>query len=161
MRKTTTAIMLAAALSLTATAKTSNEVIRDIRSNNKTVTIRFNRLTAMLLPGMRDGIWTKAMRHVRSGTIVTTEDGGEAARLSFAECVARLDTAVYRPLARVNDENGETMQLIGRMKNDCIRELLIVVTGCDDCTLIQLKGKLTRRDIQKMMTDKTDNITNK
>ena len=59
MRKTMTAIMLAAALSLTATAKTSNEVIRDIRSNNKTVTIRFNRLTAMLLPGMRDGIWTR------------------------------------------------------------------------------------------------------
>lgn len=161
MRKTMTAIMLAAALSLTATAKTSNEVIRDIRSNNKTVTIRFNRPTAMLLPGMRDGIWTKAMRHVRSGTIVTTEDGGEAARQSFAECVARLDNAVYRPLARVNDEDGETMQLIGRMKNDCIRELLIVVTGCDDCTLIRLKGKLTRRDIQRMMTDKTDNITNK
>ena len=98
MRKTMTAIMLAAALSLTATAKTSNEVIRDIRSNNKTVTIRFNRLTAMLLPGMRDGIWTKAMRHVRSGTIVTTEDGGEAARQSFAECVARLDTPFTAPL---------------------------------------------------------------
>lgn len=108
--------MFTAALCLTGTAKTSNEVIRDIRANNKALTIRFNKLMMALLPDLNDEAFGEAMGHISSGTIVTVEDGGEKARRSFMESVSELDTCKYQPFVSVNDEDGETVQIFGRMK---------------------------------------------
>ncbi len=145
--------MLAATLSLAAAAKTSNEVIRDIRADGKAFTVRLNRLTMALLPGLADGALKGAMHHIRSGTIVTIDGGGEASKRKFLECVAQLDTCVYLPLARVCDEDG-TVQLFGRMKNGSIRELLVAVADGDDCTLVRLKGRLTQEDVQRILGNK-------
>ena len=134
--------MFTAALCLAGTAKTSNEVIRDIRTNNKALTIRFNKLMMALLPDLKDE---------SSGTIVTVEDGGEKARRSFLESVSELDTCKYQPFVSVNDEDGETVQIFGRMKKGYIREVLVVVASDDDCTLIRLKGKLTQEDIREII----------
>lgn len=153
MKRTFTLIMLAATLSLAAAAKTSNEVIRDIRADGKAFTVRLNRLTMALLPGLADGALKGAMHHIRSGTIVTIDGGGEASKRKFLECVAQLDTCVYLPLARVCDEDG-TVQLFGRMKNGSIRELLVAVADGDDCTLVRLKGRLTQEDVQRILGNK-------
>ena len=144
--------MLAATLCLAAAAKTSNEVIRDIRTDDKAFTVRLNWLTKTLLPGLADGALKGAMHHIRSGTIVTIDDG-EASKRKFLECVAQLDTCVYLPLARVCDEE-ETVQLFGRMKNGSIRELLVAVADGDDCTLVRLKGRFTKEDVQRMLGNK-------
>ena len=142
--------MFTAALCLADTAKTSNEVIRDIRTNNKALTIRFNKLMMALLPDLKDE-FGEAMGHISSGTIVTVEDGGEKARRSFMESVSELDTCKYQPFVSVNDEDGETVQIFGRMKKGYIREVLVVVASDDDCALIRLKGKLTQEDIREII----------
>lgn len=153
MKRTFALAMLAATLCLTAAAKTSNEVIRDIRTDDKAFTVRLNWLTKTLLPGLADGALKGAMHHIRSGTIVTIDDGGEASKRKFLECVAQLDTCVYLPLARVCDEE-ETVQLFGRMKNGSIRELLVAVADDADCTLVRLKGRFTKEDVQRMLGNK-------
>ena len=151
MKRIFALIVFAAVLCTMGTAKTSNEVIREIRTNNKAFTIRFNKLIMALLPGLKDGAFSEAMGHIRSGTIVTVEDGGEKAKRSFMKSVSELDTCVYQPLVIVNDEDGETVRIFGRMKKESIREVLLVVTSDEDCTLIRLKGKLTKKDIRKMI----------
>ena len=151
MKRIFALIMFAAAFCITGTAKTSNEVIRDIRTNNKALTIRFNKLMMALLPDLKDEAFGEAMGHISSGTIVTVEDGGEKARRSFLESVSELDTCKYQPFVSVNDEDGETVQIFGRMKKGYIREVLVVVASDDDCTLIRLKGKLTQEDIRKIV----------
>ena len=60
--------MFTAALCLAGTAKTSNEVIRDIRTNNKALTIRFNKLMMALLPDLKDeGYGAHKQRHNSDG----------------------------------------------------------------------------------------------
>ena len=36
------------------------------------------------------------------------------------------------------------VHILAKSKNDVIRELLIVCTGNGDCTLVQLKGKVSK-----------------
>ena len=155
MKRTFALIMLAATLCLAAAAKTSNEVIRDIRADDKAFTVRLNWLTTTLLSGFADGALKGAMHHIRSGTIVTIDDGREASKRKFLECVAQLDTCVYLPLARICDEDG-AVQLFGRMKNGSIRELLVAVADDADCTLVRLKGRFTKEDVQRMLGNKTE-----
>ena len=50
----------------------------------------------------------------------------------------------YETLVQVNDE-GEKVRILAKSKNDVIRELLIVCTGNGDCTLVQLKGKVSKK----------------
>lgn len=140
-----------------AAAKTSNEVIRDIRANNKAFTIRLNRLAIALLPGLRDGIWKSAASNIHSGTIVMVDGGDEDTKKKFLKSVSQLDTCTYQSLVSVNDADGEAVQMFGRMKNENIRELLIVVASDGDCTLIRLKGKITKAGIKNLIGIKNRN----
>jgi hypothetical protein len=56
----------------------------------------------------------------------------------------------YQELIRINDE-GEKVHILAKSKNDVIRELLIVCTGNGDCTLVQLKGKVSKEKIAKLL----------
>ena len=56
----------------------------------------------------------------------------------------------YETLVQVNDE-GEKVHILAKSKNDVIRELLIVCTGNGDCTLVQLKGKVSKEKIAKLL----------
>ena len=56
----------------------------------------------------------------------------------------------YETLVQVNDE-GEKVRILAKSKNDVIRELLIVCTGNGDCTLVQLKGKVSKSKIAKLL----------
>jgi hypothetical protein len=39
------------------------------------------------------------------------------------------------------------------VKNDVVRELLILQAGDDDCALVLMKGKIKRDDIQAVIED--------
>lgn len=42
-----------------------------------------------------------------------------------------------------------------KIKKEVIRELLLVCTGNEDCTLIQINGKFTKDDIDKLVNQET------
>ena len=50
-------------------------------------------------------------------------------------------------------EDGEMYKLLAKMNNEVIRELIILITGKDDCGLTLLKGEIKKEDINVMMTD--------
>ena len=68
--------------------------------------------------------------------------------LDLEACSQRIKD--YETLVHVNDE-GEKVHILAKSKNDVIRELLIVCTGNGDCTLVQLKGKVSKEKIAKLL----------
>ncbi len=149
MKKVLTFI-ISTALCLSVSAKTSNEVMRDIRHNNKTITIRFNKLTLAMIPDLHDDLWRPALRHIHSGTIIVIECEDGNAGKSIQKSICELDPDTYQTLTSVTDDD-ETVQLIGKIRNDTVKELLIVVTDGGDATLIRLKGNFTKSDIQNII----------
>ena len=54
-------------------------------------------------------------------------------------------------------EGGEMYKLIAKKNNETIRELIILITGKDDCGLTLMKGKIKEKDINGIIGN--DNIT--
>lgn len=72
----------------------------------------------------------------------------------FSKKVKRLSLKGYDELMRVNDE-GEKVRVLMKAKKETIRELLFVCTGKEDCTLVQINGKFTKEDIDKLVNQET------
>lgn len=66
----------------------------------------------------------------------------------------KLNLKGYDELMRVNDE-GEKVRVLMKTKKEAIRELLFVCTGKEDCTLVQINGKFTKDDINKLVNQET------
>ena len=64
----------------------------------------------------------------------------------------------FRPsslsLIHIYDE-GETVRVLMKTKKETIRELLFVCTGKEDCTRVQINGKFTKDDINKLVNQET------
>ena len=75
-------------------------------------------------------------------------------KVLFSKKVNRLSLKGYDELMRVNDE-GEKVRVLMKTKKETIRELLFVCTGKEDCTLVQINGKFTKEDIDKLVNQET------
>lgn len=54
-----------------------------------------------------------------------------------------------------SDDEGEKVRVLMKTKKETIRELLFVCTGKEDCTLVQINGKFTKEDIDKLVNQET------
>ena len=52
-------------------------------------------------------------------------------------------------------DEGEKVRVLMKAKKETIRELLFVCTGKEDCTLVQINGKFTKEDIDKLVNQET------
>ena len=52
-------------------------------------------------------------------------------------------------------EDGEMYKLIAKKNNETIRELIILITGKDDCGLTPMKGKIKKEDIAQLVNEQT------
>ena len=52
-------------------------------------------------------------------------------------------------------EDGEMYKLIAKKNNETIRELIILITGKDDCGLTLMKGKIKKEDIAQLVNEQT------
>ena len=48
-------------------------------------------------------------------------------------------------------EDGEMYKLLAKKNNEVIRELIILITGKDDCALTLMKGKIKKENINGMI----------
>ena len=92
----------------------------------------------------------KIIRKIKSIKVLDLESCTASVKERFNKKVNKLNLKGYDELMRVNDE-GEKVRVLMKTKKETIRELLFVCTGKEDCTLVQINGKFTKDDIDKLV----------
>ena len=91
---------------------------------------------------------------ISSLRILDLEDCPTTVKERFSEQVNKLHLEGYEPMIQVN-EDGEKVRIFALPYKDSIKELLLVCSGKDDCTLIQMKGKIKKEDIAQLVNEQT------
>ena len=94
------------------------------------------------------------IRKIKSIKVLDLESCTASVKERFNKKVNKLNLKGYDELMRVNDE-GEKVRVLMKTKKETIRELLFVCTGKEDCTLVQINGKFTKDDINKLVNQET------
>lgn len=94
----------------------------------------------------------RLIKGVNSVKTLDMEDCSSEVKESFLKDVNKLNLSGYETLVQTK-EKGETVKLIAKMDKEAIRELIILITGNEECGLTLLEGKLMKEDINMIMTE--------
>lgn len=94
------------------------------------------------------------LHKVKSLKVLDMDDCSTKVKERFNGRISKLNHRGYEELIRVND-GGEKVRILMKIKKDAIRELLIICSGNDDCTLVQINGKFTKDDIDGLVAMET------
>ncbi len=92
------------------------------------------------------------IKGIKSVKVLDMEDCTQKVKAEFLKEVQKLKLNGYETLVQTK-EDGEEVQLIAKMDEENINDLIILITGKDDCGLTLMKGKIKKEDINVMMTD--------
>ncbi len=107
----------------------------------------------MFLKNTPEARIAKKMKSIR---ILDMEQCPEEVRHRFNQRVNTLHQKGYEMMIRIN-EDGEQMRIYARIEKECARELLIACSEDDECTLVQITGKLSKEDIKRLIDDQLKN----
>ena len=96
------------------------------------------------------------IKGIKSVKVLDMEDCTQEVKAEFLQEAKKLKLSGYETLLQTK-EDGEEVQLIAKMDEENINDLIILITGKDECGLTLMKGKIKKEDINVMMTD--DKIT--
>ena len=92
------------------------------------------------------------IKGIKSVKVLDMEDCTQEVKAEFLQEVQKLNLNGYETLVQTK-EDGEEVQLIAKMDEENINDLIILITGKDECGLTLMKGKIKKEDINVMMTD--------
>ena len=92
------------------------------------------------------------IKGVKSVKVLDMEDCTQEVKAEFLQEAKKLKLSGYETLLQTK-EDGEEVQLIAKMDEENINDLIILITGKDDCGLTLMKGKIKKEDINVMMND--------
>ena len=116
--------------------------------NIPTLVVKFMR-TFMKSNNDRSYHFTKGINSIK---VLDMEDCTQKVKAEFLQEANKLNLNGYETLVQTK-EDGEEVKLVAKMDEEDISELIILITGKDDCGLTLLKGKIKKEDINVMMTD--------
>ena len=93
---------------------------------------------------------------IRSAKILDLDECSPDVKQRFSRQFEALSNNGYETLMQMN-EDGERIHIQMRMKKEVIRELLIAIIEDDECSLIQVNGKIRKQDIAQLINDQTTN----
>ena len=92
------------------------------------------------------------IKGIKSVKVLDMEDCTQEVKAEFLQEVQKLNLNGYETLVQTK-EDGEEVQLIAKMDEENINDLIILITGKDECGLTLMKGKIKKEDINVMMND--------
>ena len=92
------------------------------------------------------------IKGVKSVKVLDMEDCTQEVKAEFLQEAKKLKLSGYETLLKTK-EDGEEVQLIAKMDEENINDLIILITGKDECGLTLMKGKIKKEDINVMMND--------
>lgn len=112
----------------------------------------FLRSLEMLFGKRVEGI--DILRKVKSLKVLDMDNCSAKIKEHFNRRISKLNHRRYEELIHVNDEGGK-VRILMKAKKDTICEFLIICSGNDNCTLIQINGKFIKEDIDGLVAMKT------
>lgn len=94
----------------------------------------------------------KLARKFNSMRMLCLEECSDKVKERFGRKLNISNKEGYESLLQMNDD-GEKINILMKGKDRQIRELLIVCSGDDDCMLMQLKGKVNKEDLLRLLAE--------
>ena len=94
------------------------------------------------------------IKGIKSVKVLDMEDCTQEVKAEFLQEVQKLNLNGYETLLQTK-EDGEEVQLIAKMDEENINDLIILITGKDDCGLTLMKGKIKKEDIAQLVNEQT------
>lgn len=145
---------LVAMFSLAAFCGTPDEIFEKFRSLPKAEYVHVPKLllkmgTAYVKSEGNDAAARIASK-LTSVRVLDLEDCSKRVKADFAKDISGLKLTGYESLLKANGD-GERVEVLIRQQGNVIHEMLIVNSGDDDCQLVQLKGKISQKDIDQLV----------
>lgn len=154
------AFIVMAAFCLTGTAKTADEVIKEIEKATGAQVIRFNQeMIAMQMGEKKTGIKDvdEMLKLIDNGSVLIIDNTDKAKTDIFNSKTEELDDTFYESIATVFD-NDDRVKVLGHMEGETIKEIVVAVTDGEDCVMVHLTGSIPKDKIGQLINDKTINF---
>ena len=92
------------------------------------------------------------IKGIKSVKVLDMEDCTQEVKAEFLQEAKKLKLNEYETLVQTK-EDGEEVQIIAKIDRENINDLIILITGKEDCGLTFMKGKIKKEDINVIMTD--------
>lgn len=103
---------------------------------------------------------SQIIKKVKSIKVLNMEKCNEESKERFKKKTSALTQNGYETLLKVNDE-GENVSVLSKIQKEKIKEVLIIVTDENECSLIQIKANLQMEDINRLINNDMKKLTNK
>ena len=154
MKKTIISLLIMF-VSASAIAQTPDELFMQYKGKKNAEYVHLGRLLFTLVKPLvnhhaDDPSARKVMRCIKSMRVLNLEECSQKVRQQFTQSAKGLTTKGYEPIVSSNSDGERTLILV-RQKKNSIRELLILNTSDEDCTLVQLKGKINPDNVSDII----------
>ena len=146
MDKIFTTLALLCVLAFSASCSSTDRLMRTYRHAEGAEYHHLNRgafLLARMLAHDKDARPLRSIHKLRS---LQLEDSPAEVRARFTQQALQYNPRRFEPLISVNDGDEHTRLLI-RQRRGTIRQLLIISTDADECSMVQIKGRVRLRRI--------------
>lgn len=92
---------------------------------------------------------------INSIKVLTLDHASSKDKRRLNECISSLNTDGYDDLITVNNDGKKVRVLAHMDKDSTIRRLVVLCTDNSDCTLVSIKGKFTKDDINSVVNSTT------
>lgn len=137
-----------------APATTVDEIISEFHAEKGVEYQNFSKLTTtMLKPFIRgkvDSDVERLIKGISSVRILNLDDCDDGVRKRFANAVEGFDDKAFETLVSTSDEDDRTRILV-KEEGKYIREVVVLTVDEDDGTLVHVKGKLKKKDLQRLI----------
>lgn len=103
---------------------------------------------------------SQIIKKVKSIKVLNMEKCNEESKKIFRKKTNALTQNGYETLLKVNDE-GENVSVLSKIQKEKIKEILIIVTDENECSLIQIRANLQMEDINKLINNDMRKMTTK
>lgn len=86
------------------------------------------------------------IKKIKSVKVLDLENCSPTVKNNFRNKIGKLSTKGYEEMIH-SSENNEKVTIYAKMDKEIIHSMLIVCTGSDDCTLVEINGKFKMEDI--------------
>lgn len=149
-------MMLLVLMAQSIAAKTVSEIIQDYRDESKAeYTYVSPAMMLMLKAAVKKytGEYTNLVDKITCARILNLDACRQKTKKKLFKEMDKLDEEEYQPMV-MNGQKWEGFKVLVKVGTDANSEFVVLNTGHDKCTLMQVEGNITLQDLQQILTDK-------